>query len=531
MKILRLFILSFVLINPIFSQEDGKTSGAVELPDFVITGKDVVRIKKSEKQSPSLISTFTEKFVLPTYSPEEIPVKEIQIPVRDDLNIFNNSNFFKGYVSAALGFYSLPELDVLYAIPIDNGIFKSKFNGFYNRPHLANSDRYKLEAGADLLKWTDINSSFLPGTQFRINADFSTNGYKFYGSDDPTGKRTVNTFSGNLNLTNEYNSSFLFKFNAGNKYTSLSNEKFTENLIDLNINSLLRISVANVGISANYKNVYLSNDSSNHKELNYLLLKPTAGFQFTSLVKGSFGFTISQTELNRFISPYAELAIKIGSAITLFGEFNPSTELVNPTNFLSRNPYFDPTVAKNILVQKSMQYLIAVKYDYQKYFDITGGFKYFSSDSLPYFDEYKKGKYSLKFSDVKSITPFVGMNFFPGSFGFFFSSFEVTAAQNDTGQTFPYVPSFKFTANYGYTFDQVLTSSLHFTYAGRTYTDLSNTKKIDNYANLALSLAYNFDKRFDFFVRIENLINNQNYLWNNYKEEPFDLSLGVKYKL
>lgn len=531
MNIFLALIISFVSIISIFAQEDGKTSSAVELPDFVITGKDVVKIKKSDKLNPFLITTFTEKFVLPTYSPEEIPVKEILLPIRDDLNFLNTSNFFKGYVSAAFGFYSLPELDVLYATPIENGIFKSKFNGLYNRPHFANSDNYSLEVNANLLKWTDINSSFLPGTQFQANVDLFTKGFKFYGADNPTEKRTVNSFTGNIDILNEYNSSFLFKIKAKDKYTSLSNENFKENFIDLGLNSLLRISVVNIGVLASYKNAYLSNDTSNHQERNYFLIRPTAGFQFTNLVKGSFGFTFSKTELERFISPYAELAFKVGKSITLLAEFNPSTELLTPSNFISKNPYFISSKSTNLLIKNKMQYLVSAKYEYEKYFDIIGGFKYFSSDSIPYFSEHTKGKYSLKFSDVKSMTPFINLNFFPGPYGFFFASLELNAAANDSGSTLPYVPSFKLNANYGYTFNETLTSSLNFTFAGRTFTDLSNSNKINNYINLALSLSYNFDNRFDFFVKFENLINKQNYIWNNYREEPFDLILGVKYKL
>lgn len=531
MRLLKIFLFSISLIASSFSQEEGRTSTGVELPDFVITGKDVVKIKKSEKLNPFLISSFSEKFVLPVYSPEEIPVKEISLPVRDDLNLLGFNNFYKGYISGAIGFYSLPDLDILYATPIENGIFRTKLNGFYNRQFVDNSDNYKLAGGADLLYWTDINSSFLPGTQFRLNTDLSTQGYKFYGSNNPTEKRSLSKLFGNINIKNEYNSSFLFKVNVSNNFTSLGGENFKENLIDLSLNTLLRLAFVNVGFSSNYKNVSISNDTSSHKELNYFSIRPTAGFQFTSLAKGSFGFTISRSAQDKFIMPYAELAVKLAPNFTFLGEFNPTAEFYSPANFLSKNPYFDVVKSTNLFIKKSMQYQLTVKYEYQRFFEINCGFKYFSSDSLPYFYEKEKGKYSLKFSDVKSMTPFVNFNFYPGPYGFFFGSLEINAAQNDTGQTFPYVPTFKLTANYGYTFSEVLTSSLNLIYAGKTYTEINNINKFDNYINLGLSLAYNFDQRFDFFVRFENLLNNKNYFWNNYQEKPFDIILGVKYKL
>ncbi len=531
MKLLKIFLLSISIIVSSFSQEEGRTSTGVELPDFVITGKDVVKIKKSEKLNPFLISTFSEKFVTPVYSPEEIPVKEISLPVRDDLNLLGSEIFYKGYIAGAVGFYSLPDLDILYATPIENGIFRTKLSGFYNRQFVDNSDNYKLTGGADLLYWTDINSSFLPGTQFRINTDLSTRGYKFYGSNNPTTKRNYNHLFGNINIKNEFNSSFLFKINLIDNYTYLVGENFRENLIDLNMNTLLRLAFVNIGFSGNYKNVSISNDTSNHKEPSYFLIRPTAGFQFTSLAKGSFGFTISRSSQDRFIMPYAELAVKLAPNFTFLGEFNPTSEFSTPADFFSRNPYFDVVRSTNLFIKKSMQYQVSVKYEYQRFFEINGGLKYFSSDSLPYFYEKEKGIYSLKFSDIKSLTPYVNFNFFPGPFGFFFGSLEFNVALNDTGQTFPYMPALKLSANYGYTFSEVLTTYLNLIYAGKTFTDISNNNKIDNYINLGLSLAYNFDQRFDFFVKFENLINNSNYIWNNYQEKPFDIVLGVKYKL
>jgi hypothetical protein len=497
----------------------------------VITGKEAVKIKKSEKLNPFLITAFSENFVLPTYSPEEIPVREISLPVRDDLKLLGMENFYKGFISGAIGLYSLPDLNVLYASPIQNGIFRTKVNGIYNRPFVDNSDNYKLKAGADLIYWTDINSSFLPGTQFRLNADLMNNGYKFYGSNNSSEKRSINSLFADLNITNEYNSSFLFKINFSDRFTSLSGEKFNENLIDLNFNSMLRINLFKLGLYANLKNVSISNDISEHPQRNYFLVRPTAGFQFTELLKGSFGFTISQSSMEKFLMPYAELALKLAQNFTFLGEFNPSTEFLTPASLLEKNPYYKVVNSSNLLIKKSMQYMMSVKYEYQKYFDMTFGVKYFGTDSLPYFTEYSKGKYELEFSDVKSFSPFVNFNFFPSIYGFFFSSLELNATQNDSGQTLPYTPFIRLSANYGYIFSEVFTTILSLDYSGRQYTDLNNSNEIKNYVNLGLSLSYYFDKRFDFFVKFDNLLNNKNFIWNNYEGKPFDILIGVKYKL
>jgi hypothetical protein len=531
MKLIYFFIISLIIFTNSYSQEEGKTAAGVELPDFVITGKDVVKIKKTDKQTPLMISTLSENFILPTYTTEEIPVKDIPLPVREDLKLIGSNEFFKGYIKGSLGFYSLPDIEAIYSSPINNGVIKGRFNGFYNRPHAENTDNYKLSFGGDVLYWTDINSSFLPGTQFKGDVNLSTNGYKFYGSNLPTEKRTVNNLNASLSIANEYKPSFLFNINLDDEITSLSGEKFKENVLNLKFNSLFRVSFFNIGISSHFKYVTISNDSSSHPEPSFLILRPKAGFKFTSLVSGSFGFTISQTALDKFIMPYAELAVKLAPNVTFLGEFNPNTELMNPAALLRENPFISVNNLSSFSVKRNISYNLEAKYEFQRLFEIRGGFKYFSSDSLPYFLELQKGRYSIGFSDIKSMTPFFVFNLLPSDYGYLFSLIEINASQNDTGQTVPYKPSLSVSADYGYTFNSVLTTSLHLRYLKGYYTDLANTNKINNYINLGISIAYNFDKRFDFFVKLENILNNKNYRWNNYLEKPFDLFLGVKYKL
>ncbi|MCS7054242.1 MAG: hypothetical protein NZM09_10995 [Ignavibacterium sp.] len=531
MKSLKVFIICLLFFIDLLSQEEPKQSTAVELPDFIITGKDIVRIKKSDKQTPFFVGALTESFILPKFSPEEIPTKELMVPIREDLKIFNNNEFYKGFISGSLGFYSLPDLNANYSTPIENGIVQAKFSGIYNRPYLENTDNYKVSLGGNLNYWSDINSSFLPGTKFKLNADLSTNGYKFFGSNNPTIKRSINNLYADFDISNEYNPSFLFKILGSNDFISLSGENFKANLLDLSLYSLIRFSFVNIGLYSNFKSSFINNDTSNHPERNYVVLRPTAGFQFTELVKGSFGFTISQTKEDKFIMPYAELALKLSRGLVLFGQFYPSTYFVTPSDLLKINPYLFVNKSSNFLMKKNLQYSIEVKFENRLDFEVIGGFKYFSSDSAYYFYESERGKYSIAFSDVKSITPFVNLNIFPSSFGYFFGALELNASQNDTGQTIPYSPSLKLNAEYGYTFNNILTTAIKLSYIRNFYTDIINSKKIENYIDLGLSLSYKFDNRFDIQVRFENLINNKNYLWNNYQEKPFDIILGVKYKL
>ena len=59
----RLLIIISVLFFSIliFPQDNEKKNPNVELPDFVITGKDVISLQKSKKLDPGFISTVSEE--------------------------------------------------------------------------------------------------------------------------------------------------------------------------------------------------------------------------------------------------------------------------------------------------------------------------------------------------------------------------------------------------------------------------------------------------------------------------------------
>ena len=54
----------------------------VELPDFVITGKDIVNVGKIQKIPPDFISTISETFLKPVFPSENLQMKEVKTPVK-----------------------------------------------------------------------------------------------------------------------------------------------------------------------------------------------------------------------------------------------------------------------------------------------------------------------------------------------------------------------------------------------------------------------------------------------------------------
>ncbi len=118
-----------VLINIIcFAQDNKKSNQNVELPDFVITGKENVSIESAKKIPPDFISTVSPNFLKPVFSPEELEMKEISNPVKNEIALFDSLDYISGVLEAGLGIYTLPTTTLKLGIPFSSGIFDAFVN-------------------------------------------------------------------------------------------------------------------------------------------------------------------------------------------------------------------------------------------------------------------------------------------------------------------------------------------------------------------------------------------------------------------
>ena len=102
------YFLIIVLLSAsfVFSQEQNPN---VELPDFVIFGKDEISVRKVDKISPDYISTVSDEFLKPNYKPDYLDFAEVSNPVETEFSLLDSANYRKGFIELKTGFYQLPE--------------------------------------------------------------------------------------------------------------------------------------------------------------------------------------------------------------------------------------------------------------------------------------------------------------------------------------------------------------------------------------------------------------------------------------
>jgi hypothetical protein len=511
----------------IFSQDDKSKNPNVELPDFVITGQDVISIKRAAKIKPDFISTVTEKFVKPVHSPEELGLRQLSDPIKEDLALLDSIAFSNGSLSAGAGLYNLPEANLNYTLPFHNGILKADLGGMYQRDYIENSDRYSFYGGAGIEYSLGVIDKALPGTQFLLGGDYYSLAYKLFASNNPVQKRTKNEGNYFLGIKSTSGKVFIFDLQFDDHITSLVENNFSENLLNLNGIARLQLSDIGFGIKTNYQKQFYTTDSLDNIGFNYFFLRPTVSFELFNSVKAEVGYTFTNSGGQSFNNIFASFGLRISKNMILLGEFSPNAKFVTSGLLLRTNDYFDPLMFDNLFYRKSNYFDVAVKYEYERYYQIDAGLRYFKSGNLPYFiDSNKSGQFDIDTADAKTYNAYLNLSFHFGPYGVLYGSFDYFRVRDNNDNKIPYQPNFKGNITYGYEFKKGMLGEVLVDYYSDRFTDIPNTTKLNSFFNLGFKLTYKLQETFILKLEMSNLLNRDIILWQGYMEKPFDVLLG-----
>lgn len=526
----KIFITVVLISTFLIAQDENKNMPSVELPDFVITGKDALDIKKVKKPAPDFISTVSGEFFKPSISPEELELREFPNPLKQEKQLIDSVNHYNGFAEAGVGIHSVPVGRIIYTHQFDRGGVFGRFGAINRLAHVDNSGFRSFNGGAGVSYNVSNEAEVLPGTQLRIEGAYKVSDYKLYGAAIPSDK-TLNDGRILLRVENHYLDKLIFGANLGGDFTSLHNENYSEKMLSLGGYSRYDFASFNLGFNINYERQYLKNDLIGTGERDYVLIRPVFGLNFSNSIKTTFGFTYTKSGKQAYNFLYASLGMRFDKHFSLFGEYAPGADFVTNTSLLRKNRFYDPQSFVRVLFEKEHLLRVTMKYEFDKYFEIDGGFEYMSSDHIPFFhDAIDRGKFGVGISDGVSYTGFIHLLFHLGPAGVFYGTVEGNDTKNGADKFIPYSPQIKSSLNYGYTFNFGLNTTATLMYQSKVFTDIQNNNSLSSFVDLGVNLAYPLAPGFNLTFELGNLLSRDNFLWNSYKELPLDATLGVNFK-
>ncbi|HED07370.1 MAG TPA: hypothetical protein ENI57_04565, partial [Ignavibacteria bacterium] len=506
MRKLYVFSLSFMFFISLYAQE--KQNQNVELPDFVITGKNVVNMQSVNKKAPPVLEIISKNFLQPVYSTENLKVVNIKSKTINPFTFKKKAEVFNGGAILKGGIYSIPQGSLFLSKPFSNGIFQFNIDGANMRAHVKNSDYTSVNGSAGLTFFVKNNSDILPGTKISFKGSYGTRKYKFYATANPS-KRTLNKGRVSLTIQNLLSKYFVFNAEVSNDFHQLKDENFKENL--LSINGFAKISLAKFDVASNiiYKKQILTNNlnSNSKRQPNYLFVNPRANLNFIDNFKVSLGFTYSHVTGNNYYAPYASVSIGLGSSVTLVGEYSPKADLITQGMLIDKNKYFDTSFFTNLFFKKTNSINISLKYEYLKFFEMDLGFNYYSSPNQPYYGiNYEilvlrlASRFDLLTASAKSYSGYVKLLLNPGDYGLLTAILKYHSLKDDLGKTIPYNPLFNIYIKYLFNYNENISIEPSVKYNSSTYADLANRVEINSFIDLSIKISKRVNNNLELFL-------------------------------
>jgi len=532
MRILSVLI-SFFLCTIIYSQE--KENQNVELPDFVITGKNIVNIQSVTKKAPPILTIISNDFLMPNYSTENLRVKEIESKNLNPLSFKEKIDYFNGNLELKAGIYSIPEGSLFFSQPFSNGNFQIKFDGSSLKAHVDNSEQTNYYGKANLNLYIKNSSKLFPGAKITLGGLYGSNEYKFYSVPNPE----QNTLSkGNLsfgiqNLLNKY---FAFSFEIAESFYSFKDEFFDENLLDLN--GFVKVGLEKFDVASNiiYKKQSLTNSFAPRLSSTYLFANPRANINFIDEFKVSLGFTYSHITGNDYYAPYASVSVGLSNNVTIIGEYSPQADFITQGMMLDKNKYLNTYSFENLFFKKTNSISATLKYEYLKTIEFDIGLKYYTTPNQPYFRKtlpsgLSNGEnFDLLTTNATSYSGFVKFILYPGEYGFLTTEIKYNRIEDNAGKQIPFNPQYDVSFKYNSNFNSSIIFEPSLRYLSKSFTDLTNNIDLKSFVDLSLRVTKKMNDNFYIFIEGSNLLNSSNYIYEGYKEMPISINGGISIK-
>ncbi len=526
----KIFLIITLIPVMIFSQETNQGQ-SIELPEFVITGRQTVTVPKALKKKPEPVSIVSPEFFTPSVSTEQFSISDISEPFMPQIILYPGTRYINGQFEVGAGIHTIPIGKFNIQQSFESSVIYANVSGLNINEYENNSQYNETAAGVGAMFFISSDSDFLSGSSISINGNYYQNSYRFFASANPEFERKTQAYNTKLKFENQ--SSSLFNYNFS---TTFENLTFKENnLSEILISPLLdvRFNLGNTALlfGVLFKNQSLKNNLSADANTNYYSTYGKLRFNFAKGITLEAGASYYQSEDTELVTPVAKLTAKLNNNLTLFAEYNPALRNKTYKNFLEHNRYFNFGITENLSEKDKFKIKGAVRYQFDKYFEINIGGTFSKIDNYLYFgDVTTQGYYDLRTAaGIKRIEGFVNFIFYQGPYGMFYADLNYNSVKFENGNYVPFEPEYKATAFYNYKFDFGFGIEPSLRYYSKLYVNNNNNGQISDYINAAVKGTFNLLNDLEIFVEFQNLLNRNNYIFPGYTDKPFDVIGGVKY--
>ena len=123
----KLLLILFVIVS--ISAQDENKGQSIELPDFVITGKQSISLPTMKKVRPDLVPILSQDFFYPSFTPEDFTFSSVTMPEKTLANLMPLPSGYNAQLILGAGQYTLPTGEFNFGKSFESGQFYTKLWG------------------------------------------------------------------------------------------------------------------------------------------------------------------------------------------------------------------------------------------------------------------------------------------------------------------------------------------------------------------------------------------------------------------
>lgn len=523
--------------NPLDDPKKEQSSQPLELPNYVIEGVERLNVRSGIKQPP--VNTFPlDNNMLDSLNSLE-KKQVIALPMEALPTKVVDTEFSNGYLQASYGIFNTAEAEA--SLGFDVGGYDIYLNAGIEASDgdQKNSDYSKIYAKAFSDYIADDKFYIFGGSKTRTMIDVAAYDYNLYGFNYgilPAAEQDIfskKMYDLKARVDNEGAfKSVMFKTGVGFETVQLAGSPVKS--FDNSLNGYIRLQsyLKNFLIAGNFS-LDLRNASGN--TTNFTSIDGSLEYfnrTITIRANGGFQFAVNSNEIDRAgLLLSGELEYRINDDFTFGARAYSGLDKNAYRYILKQNPYFNSTPlidhpyniadiesfifyhpTTKIGITAGMEYKIADRMINFQY-DTLGSF------NVLYLDGYQ-GKFMTEiYWDISSVEKITG------NFDLAFSELS------DNGNSKTYLPNMTLGGNYSRKWFDSFTTGVGMVYVGERYADIENNITLDPYFDMKIEFSYDITNKLNVFLHVNNLLNQDVYIWQNYKERTLFARLGVLWQL
>jgi len=547
--------LSGIRIKVSENQQQPNTLPKIELPEFVITGKEAIDLPVAYKSELS-----EEKIYIPNTSAKpnigqrERETAELANPIKRSVKPEPAVRISDGIIKFGYGNFYTPFVDGRFGKQFSTGDISAYGNYKSSHGHIENADFVNGGLGAGggyiLPSETALLAPLFKGARLGGLLAFSIEKYRFYGV--PNGRqppeypaklflqnqqRTKNYWGYDVSLTSDVNPYFDYALSFNGHYLIVDDvEKATESQFGFGLAVSKEVKRYRLKSNVEFYGNNI-NSSAPHNDPLYLRLGVGARRlllpQFDLMMNVNyFIFRNFDSEALGKVYPQMEIKYYANEVLTFFGSFTPAVHRNSLYEMIRQNKY----LANNVAIHHQDRFIDAsfgLQVNLGKKFKAKVATNYFRVRDYPtYQDSARLRVWNVLYSGTSSILRFTAEGDYNiTNEGRLSGTFTFRSSENSwTEKELPYLPNIEFGLFYQHLFPFGLTLNASMTYIGTRYIDLNNKEQLQPYLLMDFKGEYQILRYFGVFLYFRNLLNQTYYIWDNYSEIPFSVLGGISFR-